>query len=74
MINLSSGDPQNGRSLALVVIPVALHQLPATTGKGHGVIISQSRRTKALWQTGNTAHIYSSAITHDQDPHHTQPQ
>jgi len=48
MINLSSGDPQNDRSLALAVIPVALHQLPATTGKGHGVIISQSRRIKAL--------------------------
>jgi hypothetical protein len=48
MINLSSGGPKNGRFLALAVIPVALHQLPATTDKGHGVIIAQSRRTKAF--------------------------
>jgi hypothetical protein len=69
MITRSSGGPQNGWSLVPAVILVALHQPPATTGKGHSVVISPSRRKKALWHIGSTAHINGRAITHDQHPH-----
>ena len=59
-----------GRSLALVVILVALSQPTTRTGAGHAAVTSPSRWKKysSVQNNSNIAHIYS-AITHDQDPH-----